>query len=98
MESELVKESVVRGHHIYKEVWSPVVGELLPVLRESNNVHDRRAVTVFKDGNIVGHVTRELSRIFWSISTMRLLSRVDGMITIVTRDLEITYPVRLWIL
>ena len=41
MESKLVKKSVVRGHHIYKEVWSPVVGELLPVLQESINVHDR---------------------------------------------------------
>ena len=40
--SELVKESVVRSHHnIYKEVWSPVVGELLPVLQESINIHDR---------------------------------------------------------
>ena len=47
MESKLVKESVVCGHHIYKEVWSPVVGELLPVLQESINVHDRRAVAVF---------------------------------------------------
>ena len=65
MESELVKESVVCGHHIYKEVSSPVVGELLPVLQETNNVHDRRAVAVFRDGNIVGHVPREFSRIFW---------------------------------
>ena len=63
MESELVKESVVRGHLIYKEVWSPVVGELLPFLQESINVHDRRAV--FRDVNIVGHAPRELSRIFW---------------------------------
>ena len=56
MGSEIVKESVVRGHHIYKEGWSPVVGELLPVLQESINVHDRRAVAVFRDGKIVVHV------------------------------------------
>ena len=60
MEPELVKESIVRGHHIYKEVWSPVVGEPLPVLQESIIVHDRRAVAVFRDGTIVGHVPREL--------------------------------------
>ena len=41
------------------------IGELLPVLQESNNVHDRRAVAVFSDVNIAGHVPRELSRIFW---------------------------------
>ena len=64
IESELVKESVVHGHHMYKEGWSLVVGELLPVLQESSNIHDRRAVAVFRDGNIVGHVPRELSRIF----------------------------------
>ena len=64
MESELAKENVVCGHHMYKEVWSLVVGELLPVLQNLNNVYDRRAVAVFKDGNIVGHVPRELSRIF----------------------------------
>ena len=68
MESELVKESVVRGHHIYKEVTvEPChgVGELLPVLQETINVHDRRSVAVFRDVNILGHVPRELLRIFW---------------------------------
>ena len=28
------KESVVRGHHIYKTVWTPVIGEELPVERD----------------------------------------------------------------
>ena len=78
MESELVKKSVVRGHHMYKEVTvepcdgqgavlprQPVVGELLPVLQETINVHDRRSVAVFRDVNILGHVPRELSRILW---------------------------------
>ena len=66
MESELVKESVVGGHHIYKEVTvEPVVGELLPVLQETINVHDRRSVAVFRDVNILGHDPGELSRIFW---------------------------------
>ena len=27
-------ESVVRGHHIYKRVWSPIIGEVLELLRE----------------------------------------------------------------
>ena len=65
IESELVKESIVRGHHIYKEMWSPVIGELLPVLQETINVHDRRSVAVFRDVNILAHVPRELSNIFW---------------------------------
>ena len=31
------KDSVVRGHHIYKATWTPVLGEELPVLREPGN-------------------------------------------------------------
>ena len=33
-------ESCVRGHHIYKAVWSPFVGEELVCLKEDNNSHD----------------------------------------------------------
>ena len=56
MESESAKESLVHGHHVYKEVRSPVVGELLSVFQEPNNPNDGRAVAVFRDGRIVGHV------------------------------------------
>ena len=37
-------ESVVRGHHIYKRVLSPTVGEVLQLTREERNDHDRFAV------------------------------------------------------
>ena len=55
------KESVVRGHHIYKSVWTPVIGEELSVEREQNNQHDRHAVAVVKDDAIVGHMLRAIS-------------------------------------
>ena len=58
-------QSVVRGHHVYKCVWTPVNGEELCVVPEDNNNHDPRAVAVMKDGQIVGHVPRELSRILY---------------------------------
>ena len=32
-------ESVVRGHHIYKRVRSPIIGEVLELLREEENEH-----------------------------------------------------------
>ena len=38
-------ESVIRGHHIYKSIWNPIIGEDLEVCREPDNVHDRRAVS-----------------------------------------------------
>ena len=34
----------VRGHHIYKRVRSPTVGEVLQLTREERNDHDRFAV------------------------------------------------------
>ena len=57
--------STVRGHHVYKAAWSPYIGEELPVQREVNNIHDDFAVAVLKNGNTVGHVPREISRVCW---------------------------------
>ena len=59
------KESVVRGHHIYRKSWAPVIGEVLPVEREEDNQHDDYAVAVMKNGDIVGHVPRSISRVSW---------------------------------
>ena len=58
-------ESTVRGHHVYKAAWSPYIGEELPVQHEVNNIHDDFAVAVLKNGNTVGHVPREISRVCW---------------------------------
>ena len=46
-------ESVVRGHHIYKRIWTPHVGEKLQLQREDNE-NDLRAVAVLKDSVVVG--------------------------------------------
>ena len=40
--------SCVRGHHVYKDVWDPVIGEKLECCRESGNVQDRYAVAVVR--------------------------------------------------
>ena len=61
----LIHESLIRGHHVYKDIWTPTIGEILEVQREPENEHDRRAVCLLKSGTIVGHVPREISRIFW---------------------------------
>ena len=61
-----VLQSVVRGYHIfYKAVWTPSVGEILPVSREPGNGHNRYAVCVKRGGEIVGHVPRQFLRIVW---------------------------------
>ena len=61
---EYVMASIVRGHHVYKSVWHPVLGEQLTLERGNSNSHNRHALSVMKDGTIIGHVPRELSSVF----------------------------------
>ena len=58
-------DSVVRGHHVYKQDWQPNEGEELRVEREEGNAHDSHAISIIKDSAVVGHLPIELSRIFW---------------------------------
>ena len=59
-DSILLKERVIRSHHVFKDVWTPRVGEILRIGKEAGNTHDRRVVAVLKaDGTIVGHVPRK---------------------------------------
>ena len=55
------RNSCVRGYHIYKNVWDAVIGEL-QCERELANECDRYAVAVRKDGTIIGHLPRAISR------------------------------------
>ena len=41
------KESVVRGHHVYKYIWTPGIGEELSVEKEPGNLHDSFAVSAW---------------------------------------------------
>ena len=53
---------VVRGFHVYREIWSPVLGEELSTQQEPGNPEDRYAVAVMRSGSIVGHIPREISK------------------------------------
>ena len=55
---------MIHGHYIYKEIWTPFVGEELTLNQENGNSHDRYAITVEKENKIVGRVPKELSKIF----------------------------------
>lgn len=56
-------QSFVRGHHVYLSEWTPTIGEVLVVRRELNNEHDQYAVAVIKEGEVVGHVPKAVSRV-----------------------------------
>ena len=58
--------NVVHGHHVYNEIWTLYVGEMLVLQQEIGNVHNQFAVAVMMQpaAMIVGSVPRELSRYF----------------------------------
>jgi hypothetical protein len=64
-----VYNSCVRGHHVYKDLWTPVVGEGLICRAEFGNVHDPYAIAVQKlsleltSAITVGHVPRNFSAV-----------------------------------
>ena len=58
-------ESVIRGHHVYKAIWMPEIGEILKCKQERGNPEDLYGVSVLKDDTIVGHVPHEKSRVVW---------------------------------
>ena len=60
--------SFIRGFHFYQDVWTPVTGEVLLLIklkREPENVHDKYAVAVIRqsDRATVGHIPYNLAPI-----------------------------------
>ena len=51
----------IRGYHVYRAIWSAALGEILQCERESDNLHDRYAVSVMRHGTIIGHLPRRIS-------------------------------------
>ncbi len=66
--------SCVMGHHVYKEIASPLVEEELGCTRESDNSSDPYAVAVMKASTIVGHIPRRISAASSSYKKMALQS------------------------
>ncbi len=63
MENYFSLEAMVRGYHIYKEVWESNVGERLACETEQNNSFDMNAVAVIKSSYVVSHLPRKISLI-----------------------------------
>ena len=52
---------VIRGHHIYKDVWEPIHGQILQCARERSNRFNPFAVSIVNSDEIMGHVPRRIS-------------------------------------
>ena len=61
--SSFTVDAMIRGYHVYKDIWSSVLDEELPCQRENGNISDPFAVGVLKDGVLVGHVPRKISSV-----------------------------------
>uniref|UniRef100_A0A1X7VJY3 HIRAN domain-containing protein n=1 Tax=Amphimedon queenslandica TaxID=400682 RepID=A0A1X7VJY3_AMPQE len=74
------KGSVIRGHHVYKRVWTPVFGEILSATRKEDNSFDKHAVAILKDGLIVGHLPKEFSRVssYFLLQEGQMEAHVNG--------------------
>lgn len=53
----------VRGYHVHKDKWEASVGEELSCQRERGNLVDSFAISVVKDGDVVGNLPQKNSSI-----------------------------------
>ena len=61
---EVEFSSVIRGRHVYKAVWSPIIGESLACRKDDHEEakeHDEYGTYLEADNKLVGHVPMELS-------------------------------------
>ena len=48
--------SYVKGYHVYKMLWNPLIGGFLSRERKRDNPMDKYAVCIKKENKIVGHL------------------------------------------
>ena len=46
--------SVVRGHHVYKTVWTPIIDKMLQVAWENTSEHNEYAIAITKGECMLG--------------------------------------------
>ena len=60
MEFSFSVDAMIRGYHVYRDIWDAAVGEELKCKREIGNQNDPYAVAVIRGANeiTVGHLPR----------------------------------------
>ena len=67
-------ETFIKGHHVYKNIWTAKQGEQLDVLKEPDNPMDKFAVCVKINEKIMGHLKKSKSGRFTKTIFYFLLS------------------------
>ena len=83
VESTFSVEAMIRGYHVYKDIWNAVVNEELQCQREPFNSSDSFAVAVVRGGTIVGHVPRKIS----SVCSLFFLERM-GLLCVKSQEVD----------
>ena len=83
---EVEFSSVIQGHHVYKAVWSPIIGESLACRKDDRKEakkHDEYAVGTYleADNKLVGHVPMELSFLLFTFPKARHENNVQVKVT-----------------
>ena len=61
-------DSFIRGDHAFMDIWKPKVGDENFCLKSENeNQHGKFAVAIVLEERIVGHVPKNLSKIFHQV-------------------------------
>ena len=85
-EYEVFIKSSVHGYHAYFVDASVTIGEVLACEREDNNAHDKYAIAVKNEAQLlVGHVPRELSKIFSRVLAMGIL-KLNALVSGTTEE------------
>ena len=58
---EFTVNVMVRGYHVYQDLWEVNIDKILPCTREVGNCHDPYTITVQKDETVVGHLPHKIS-------------------------------------
>ncbi len=59
--------SWITGYYNYRHRWTPYIDEVLNCEHEEDNNYDEYAIAVMKDGMIVGHVPKTISKQFYNL-------------------------------
>ena len=100
---EMEFETNIRGHHVYRSVWTPILREQLKCMkddREEAKDHDENAIHVYKINAetkdlLVGHITCEISKLIHPfIKTDKFNSVVATVTRKRKREMGLIVPAR----
>ena len=76
-----VVRSYIHGFHVCKDIWEPVINQVLPCIQEPENPEDKNAVALMNKEKIIGHVPKNIILcmvLFQKRKNSSIASRVNG--------------------